>query len=82
MIYFLIPNIDVSRTVAKASLELEHLSAAFIVDASYFFHACVPFWKWPNMTSLALTSQLPSPQESPVRVDKMLQTAASVATKS
>jgi hypothetical protein len=67
--------------VTKASFKLEHLSASFIVDASLFFHACKPLWKWPNMISFALTSQLLSPQESPVRIDKMLQTAVSVAVK-
>jgi hypothetical protein len=51
-----IPSPDVSRAVAKASLKLEQLSASFIVDASYFFHAQDPSWKWPNMTSLALAS--------------------------
>lgn len=32
-----IPTSDVSRAVANASLKLEHLSASFMVDASYFF---------------------------------------------
>ncbi|RHZ45012.1 uncharacterized protein CDV56_100434 [Aspergillus thermomutatus] len=76
-----IPTSDVSWAVAKASLKLEHLSASFIVDASYFFHACKPSWKWPSLTSLALTSQLLTPDESPIKIDNMLQAAAAVAMK-
>lgn len=76
-----IPTSDVSWAVAKASLKLEHLSASFIVDASYFFHACEPSWKWPSMTSLALTSQLLTPDESPIEIDNMLQIAAAVAMR-
>ncbi|KAI9045053.1 NuA4 histone acetyltransferase complex catalytic subunit ESA1 [Aspergillus affinis] len=75
-----LPTPDVSWAVAKASLKLEHLSASFIVDASYFFHACCgPSWKWPNMTSLALTSQILTPDESPIEIDSMLQKAAVAA---
>ncbi|CAI7606412.1 unnamed protein product [Penicillium glandicola] len=76
-----IPTSDVSWAVAKASLKLEHLSASFIVDASYFFHACEPSWMWPSLTSLALTSQLLTPDESPIEIDNMLQTAAALAMK-
>ncbi|KAL2832168.1 hypothetical protein BDW59DRAFT_157626 [Aspergillus cavernicola] len=76
-----IPTSDVSRAVAKASLELEHLSASFIVDASYFFHTREPSWKWPSLTSLALTSRLLAPDESPTEIDNMLQTAAAAAMK-
>lgn len=76
-----IPTSDVSLAVAKASLRLEHLSASFIVTASYFFSACEPSGKWPNMTTLALTSQLLTPDESPIKIDNMLQTAAAVAMK-
>ncbi|KAJ9213918.1 hypothetical protein DTO166G4_4529 [Paecilomyces variotii] len=60
------PTPDVSRVVANASLELEHLSASFMVDASYFFCSREPSWKWPNLTSLALTSRLFAPDESPI----------------
>ncbi|TQN68103.1 hypothetical protein CSHISOI_07393, partial [Colletotrichum shisoi] len=76
-----IPTPDVSRTLARASLELEHLSASFVVDADCFFHACNPSWKWPNLSSLALTSRLLAPGESTVEIDDMLQRAAKVAKK-
>ncbi|KAJ6064052.1 hypothetical protein N7499_012732 [Penicillium canescens] len=67
-----IPTSDISCAVAKASLKLEYLSASFIVDASYFFYACEPHWKWPSMTLLTLTSQLLTPDESPIEIDNML----------
>jgi hypothetical protein len=76
-----IPTSDVSYAVAKASLKLENLSASFIVDASYFFNACEPHWKWPSMTSLTLTSQLLTPDKSLIEIDNMLQKAAAVAMK-
>lgn len=76
-----IPTSDVSRAVANASLELEHLSASFMVDASYFFHAREPSWKWPNLTSLSLTSRLLAPDESPIEIDDMLRAAAAAAMK-
>ncbi|KAJ5297432.1 hypothetical protein N7508_007681 [Penicillium antarcticum] len=76
-----IPTSDVSYAVAKASLKLECLSASFIVGTSYFFNACDPHWKWPNMTSLTLTSHLLTPDESLIEIDNMLQKAAAVAMK-
>ncbi|KAL3478451.1 hypothetical protein BJX99DRAFT_245588 [Aspergillus californicus] len=62
-----IPTPDVNRAVAKASLELEHLSASYI--------------KWPSLTSLTLTSQLLSPHACPVKIDNMLRAAAAAAMK-
>ena len=73
------PAFDVSEAVARASLSLEYLSASFIVDASYFFDSREPFWRWSNLTSLALTSQLLAPGESPVEIDNMLRSAAAAA---
>ncbi|TVY57263.1 hypothetical protein LCER1_G002821 [Lachnellula cervina] len=74
-----IPSSDVSRVVANASLTLEHLSASFIVDASLFFDARELSWKWPNLTWLALTSQLLVPQQRPTELDDMLRAAAAAA---
>lgn len=75
------PTFDLSRTVANTSLKLEHLSASFMVEAEYFFYAREPSWEWPNLTSLALTSQLLAPDESPANIDNMLQAAAAAAMK-
>lgn len=51
------------------------------MDASHFFDACESYWEWPRLTSLALTSQLLTPDESPLEIDSMLQTAAKVALR-
>ncbi|KAL7944683.1 hypothetical protein V8C42DRAFT_358365 [Trichoderma barbatum] len=69
----------VSRAVANASLNLEHLSASFMVDARYFFNARRPSWKWANLTWLALTSRLLVPYEDLAEIDDMLQVAAAAA---
>ncbi|TVY38287.1 hypothetical protein LOCC1_G007043 [Lachnellula occidentalis] len=76
-----IPSSYVSRAVANASLTLEHLSASFIVDAGHFFDARELSWKWPNLTWLALTSQLFVPQTRPMELDDMLRAAAGAAMK-
>ncbi|TAQ83674.1 hypothetical protein B7494_g7998 [Chlorociboria aeruginascens] len=76
-----IPSFHISRAVAKASLTLEHLSASFIVDACHFFAARELSWKWPNLTWLALTSQLLVPEESPEELNDMLAAAAAAAMK-
>lgn len=52
-----------------------------MADASYFFHARERSWKWPNLTSLALTSRLFAPDESPIKIENMLQAAAAAAMK-
>lgn len=40
-----------------------------------------PSWEWPNLTSLVLTSNLLSPDESPTKIEAMLQAAAAVTIK-
>ncbi|KAL6898372.1 hypothetical protein GGI43DRAFT_428544 [Trichoderma evansii] len=69
----------VGRVVAKASLELEHLSASFIIDASHFFQAREPSWKWYNLTTLILTSELLVPNENLDEANDMLLEAAVAA---
>ncbi|KAK2063732.1 hypothetical protein LY76DRAFT_503156 [Colletotrichum caudatum] len=76
-----IPTLDVSRTLASATLEIEHLSASSIVDAGHFFSTCKPSWRWPNLISLTLTSHLLTPNESTIEINDMLQRAATVAMK-
>ncbi|KAI5925493.1 hypothetical protein F4810DRAFT_658891 [Camillea tinctor] len=73
----------VSLKTAEASLQLEHLWASFIVDASLFFPfaAAEPSRTWPNLTSLALTSRLLKPTENPAKINEMLQVAAEAAMK-
>ncbi|KAL7943953.1 hypothetical protein V8C42DRAFT_353852 [Trichoderma barbatum] len=74
------PSPAVSRMVALASLKLEHLAASYIINASHFFDI-EPSWEWPNLTSLALTSKLLSPDEDSIEIGAMLRAAAAAALK-
>ncbi|KAM0449493.1 hypothetical protein ACHAO4_007511 [Trichoderma viride] len=74
------PNPAVGRTIAVASLKLEHLAASFIADANRFFKI-EPSWEWPNLTSLAITSKLLTPDESLMKIEAMLQAAATAAIR-
>ncbi|KAI1096932.1 hypothetical protein F5B19DRAFT_499121 [Rostrohypoxylon terebratum] len=78
---FRIPDRRCSKWIAIVSLQLDHLSASFIVDASYFFDARKPSWEWPNLTSLALTSRLLTPDEGSSGIDSLLRAAAAAAMK-
>jgi len=66
--------------VALASLKLEHLAASFIVDADHFFRT-KPFWEWPNLISLVLTSSLLGLDEDALEIAAMLEAAAAAAMK-
>lgn len=70
----------VCRTVALASLKLEHVAASFIVDASHFFEI-ESSWEWPNLKSIVLTSRLLAPDEDPSKIGTMLSSAAAAAMK-
>lgn len=71
----------VAQAVAKASLELEHLSASFIIDASHFIDAVKLEWTWSRINSVTLTSQLLHAQQNPDKINDMLEAAAWTALK-
>ncbi|KAF4814857.1 hypothetical protein CGCTS75_v013213 [Colletotrichum tropicale] len=75
------PTPKVGKAIAHVSLQLEHLSASFMVDASHFFSSCEPSWKWSNLTSLALTSRLLAPDARTTQIGVMLRAAAKVALR-
>lgn len=75
------PSFRTSQTIAKTSLELEHLSASFVIDANHFFNAIKPEWNWPRLNSLTLTSQLLQVHEDQEKINDMLEAAASTALK-
>lgn len=52
---FRTPNSAIGTTLVELSLRLEHVAAAFMVDASDFFGACPPDWVWGELRSLSLT---------------------------
>lgn len=43
---------------ARKSLRLEHMAVSFMVDAKDVLRHCKPAWTWPQLKSVALTSQL------------------------
>lgn len=74
-----IPSTALGRTAAKASLNLEHLSASHLIDARSFFSSCEASWKWANLKSLTLTSRLLAPEARPIDIRNMLRSAAAAA---
>ncbi|KAF4997771.1 hypothetical protein FDECE_11993 [Fusarium decemcellulare] len=48
----------VGLAFAYQSVRLQHLAVSFMVDAEQVFQRCQPKWIYPNLQSLALTSQL------------------------
>ncbi|KAK8014231.1 hypothetical protein PG990_007527 [Apiospora arundinis] len=72
------------RLVAQASLELEHLSASFMVDAGSFFAASHrnSSWTWPRLQTLIPTTQVFGPGVDALRpTAKILERAATAARK-
>jgi hypothetical protein len=64
---------------AKKSMQLEHLSVAFLIDAAHFFHACEPEWRWDKLRSLTLTTKALARGTQPEKVHRLLQAAARAA---
>ncbi|KAI1662289.1 hypothetical protein F4813DRAFT_344061 [Daldinia decipiens] len=52
------PNEGLSAVLASKSLDLQHLTISFMIDAEEFFQHCQSTWSWSHLQSLALTSQL------------------------
>lgn len=68
-----------SRKAAEASIELEHFSASFLVDAGSFFSSCASPWEWPRLRSLTLTSRVLTPRARQTNIDSLLISAATAA---
>ncbi|KAL7895681.1 hypothetical protein HDV63DRAFT_400986 [Trichoderma sp. SZMC 28014] len=76
------PSTALGRLLSKASLNFEALSGSFMVDACDFFSKHdQSSQEWPNLTSLVLTSQLLTPQQSRVDIMDMLERAGLAATR-
>ena len=69
----------VGQALAAASLNLEYLSAASIVDAWHFLQACKPTWVWEKLATLVLTSRSLVPKEDCSKIHDLLQLAAGAA---
>ncbi len=72
------PNTTLGQQLARINLSVEALSASFMIDAEDFF-SVLPSATWPNLTCLALTSRLLSPKTCPLKINHLLQAAASTA---
>ncbi|CAH0030102.1 unnamed protein product [Clonostachys rhizophaga] len=72
------PNLNISQMLSRISINFEHLSASFMVDASEFFDVeeYQSPQRWPNLKSLVLTSQLLAPDKSHTSIMDMLREAA------
>lgn len=72
----------VAETVARASLGVRHLSAAFMVDAGDFFVSAIGHdWLYPDLTTLALTSTVLAPDAKQHDIDGVLIAAAIAARR-
>lgn len=76
-----IPNWAVSKFSAELSCKLESFAGSFLIDAGHFFDVREPQWRWPKLTSLALTSQDLTPNEDPRVISDLLMDAAGAARK-
>lgn len=72
-------NFAMSRELAKASLDLEHLSASFLIDARHFFQACESTWVWSKLKSIAITSRILSSDKDSEKIKDALRAAAVTA---
>ncbi|PKK55139.1 hypothetical protein CI102_159 [Trichoderma harzianum] len=52
------PGEEIDAGFVSKSLQLQHLSISFMVNAEAFFQKCQSDWTWPRLQSLALTSKL------------------------
>jgi hypothetical protein len=75
------PSARVTGRLAAASLDLQHLSAAFMADARQFWDAVQPDWVWPSLLTLFLTSQDLIPREDRKDVSEMLRRGAEAVKK-
>ncbi|KFA48917.1 hypothetical protein S40293_02593 [Stachybotrys chartarum IBT 40293] len=73
------PTPAVSRTLARASLQLATLSASFMIDASYFFESRGGSREGENLTYLALTSRVLTDDANVAETRGMLRDAAAAA---
>ncbi|RFU78610.1 hypothetical protein TARUN_3580 [Trichoderma arundinaceum] len=72
------PSVGISRALANTSLNLEKLSAAFMIDARHFFEARMSDWAWRNLTGIALTSLVLVP-DGGAQTRSLLREAAAAA---
>lgn len=82
---------QVGTAFARRSLDLQHLSVSYMVDAMHFFQGCMPdllgrhsdreTWTWQHLQSLALTSQCLQRTGNRREIDALLGRAATVVLR-
>lgn len=75
------PSARVTGRLAAASLDLQHLSAAFMADARQFWDAVQADWVWTSLLTLSLTSQDLVPREDRKDINEVLRRGAEVVKK-
>ncbi|KAL1839931.1 hypothetical protein VTK73DRAFT_3888 [Phialemonium thermophilum] len=85
------PDARVATAFARKSLDLEHLSVSYMVDAVHFFQGCLPgslgrhagpeTGTWPHLQSLALTSRCLRRTGDRGEMDALLALAADVVLR-
>lgn len=70
-----------TKSLAKASLGLQHFSAAFIIDARQYWQLCQPGWAWEHLLTLSLTSRELIPENAPKAVNDLIYSAAQAIRK-
>lgn len=72
---------QVTKGLAEASLGLQHLSAAFIIDASQFWEVRQSNWVWEQLLTLSLTSRDLVPHTEPKDINGLIHSAARAIKK-
>ncbi|CAI6314209.1 unnamed protein product [Periconia digitata] len=75
------PSPDVTEYVAEASLGLQHLSVAFLVDARLFWQNCQQTWTWDQLTTISLTSRDLVPNQAREKISNLFCAAAQTSKK-
>lgn len=70
-----------TKKLAEASLGLQHFSAAFIIDARWYWEVCQPDWVWEQLLTLSLTSRDLMPQKAPKEINDLIYSAAQAIKK-
>ncbi|KAH7127246.1 hypothetical protein B0J11DRAFT_432859 [Dendryphion nanum] len=70
-----------TKKLAEASLDLQHFSAAFIIDARQYWEVCQPDWVWEQLLTLSLTSRDLVPQKAPKEINDLIYSAAQAIKK-
>ncbi|OAL49040.1 hypothetical protein IQ07DRAFT_654550 [Pyrenochaeta sp. DS3sAY3a] len=72
---------NMTKSLVKASLGLQHFSAAFITDARRYWELCQPDWTWEQLLTLSLTSRELVPENTPKDINNLIYSAAQALKK-